>query len=408
MFVCMGNASTTDTEAWVTQAKLHQATAVSTVSGRPRPVSAIIVSSRRPPSGRPISAVSAGASRRSDSGVFSPAKSSGYGSVLDVTTHYSNSIATLDEDTDEEGSTENYPKFDSKPYMPRPSDTVCLLADNVNGGSRLTAVYATPIPQTKVSNEGCIEEADSVFSDVSQLTSETSQDDDLQVEMGSQDGTTSQMDETENRFVFHDIDELGTVIVGTVLKFAMAQVTGQDVDKITQSSEILQQLLPDDKYKTLTTDLLGNVTLVPRVEEQKVKKKKSVSLPGGSGSTKTTPGGSGITKIPHPPGTPKEAFKEKLPPPKLTLDVEKEDVTQHINNDRDSDDDSLLNSDEDYEQGRDEFFRKKKKKIYALTNKKGLEQFKQFLVGTLGERNWNFWLDVERTKLLKDKEEKLK
>ena len=70
---------------------------------------------------------------------------------------------------------------------------------------------------------------------------------------------------------------------------------------------------------------------------------------------------------------------------------------------RDSDEDSLLNSDDDYEGERDAFFtRHKKKRRYNLQKKRGIEEFKTFLINTRGETNWNLWIDIDRARLIKD------
>lgn len=41
-------------------------------------------------------------------------------------------------------------------------------------------------------------------------------------------------------------------------------------------------------------------------------------------------------------------------------------------------------------------------KTYDIGNRKEFERFKKFIKGTLGERYWWLWMDIERLKVLKD------
>lgn len=41
-------------------------------------------------------------------------------------------------------------------------------------------------------------------------------------------------------------------------------------------------------------------------------------------------------------------------------------------------------------------------KTYDVSNRKEFEKFKKFIKGTLGERYWWLWMDIERLKVLKD------
>lgn len=102
--------------------------------------------------------------------------------------------------------------------------------------------------------------------------------------------------------------------------------------------------------------------------------------------------------VPTEPEVPQSAgaYKPKSVKNNFELDIEN---TKNSLNQKDSDEDSLLNSDDDYDEERDQFFRQKLRQ-YPLTRRKGIEKFKKFLVGTTGEKNWNFWIDVERAKLI--------
>lgn len=41
-------------------------------------------------------------------------------------------------------------------------------------------------------------------------------------------------------------------------------------------------------------------------------------------------------------------------------------------------------------------------KAYDIGNRKEFERFKKFIKGTLGERYWSLWMDIERLKVLKN------
>lgn len=76
-------------------------------------------------------------------------------------------------------------------------------------------------------------------------------------------------------------------------------------------------------------------------------------------------------------------------------DEEEEEDIEKEKEEEESDNDFLLDSEEDYEEG-DIFFRKYKNRIYFLNNRKGIEQFKGFLEGIVGEKNWRLWIDIDR------------
>ena len=45
---------------------------------------------------------------------------------------------------------------------------------------------------------------------------------------------------------------------------------------------------------------------------------------------------------------------------------------------------------------------------YTLSNLKGMIAFKKFLLGSTGEKNWLLWMDIERAKLLDNKDDLLR
>lgn len=69
--------------------------------------------------------------------------------------------------------------------------------------------------------------------------------------------------------------------------------------------------------------------------------------------------------------------------------------------DNESDVDSLLDSEEDYEEGDVTFFRRhKRKRSYNLRSQKGITHFKRFLRGTAGENLWLLWIDIDKLVLV--------
>jgi hypothetical protein len=326
-YVCMGNAPTTDTEVWVSQARMNQKTFTTPSTPNTRPVSAVSGTSfRRPYSARPISALSNVESvRRTDSGYSSPRKGSAISGGR-TTTVSMYSIDDIDED-----SVLNSRLFDRgvKPVTPRPTDTVCVITEP-GIPEQNNPVYVVPeaTPREKSENDEDKE------SNASEATEHSKDSDAL---------------------TFKDIDDLGSVITGTVLKYSLADILNTDIDEITSNHE-LQSIFPDKKFMNLTMDDLDHVSLCEmdpnhdeRVEAElaKVLGKKKEKKKGGE-----------------------------------------------------SDDDSLLDSEEDYEEA-DTFFRRHKIKLHDLVTKKGIEEFQKFLVGTVGEKNWKFWLDIDRGHFMK-------
>ncbi len=64
---------------------------------------------------------------------------------------------------------------------------------------------------------------------------------------------------------------------------------------------------------------------------------------------------------------------------------------------------TLLQNADDYENGTD--VKRSKKKAYCLSTRKDIQSFKSFLKTTVGEKNWNFWLDIDRTSSLSEEED---
>jgi hypothetical protein len=144
--------------------------------------------------------------------------------------------------------------------------------------------------------------------------------------------------------------------VGVVLKKAVGQLANLDEAELEKIPEIYE-LFPEGQFSKLTVDSLDRVTLIEESKEEK------------------------------PVETIEQETEQKISE-RMKKNMEEE-----------SDVDSLLDSEEDYEE-EDTFFRKHKFKTYSLCTRKGVDQFKRFLKGTMGEKNWNLWIDVDRMRLM--------
>ena len=352
LYVCMGETSTTDTEAWVSHAKMaHDPTTTTSISlpgCSPRPASAICPSvSSRPPTShlRPASAMSmVESANRSDSGIWSPSKGSIYGSTLDLTTHYTGSVLAPEDEVDPEEEVITSKLFGDnvKAITPRPSNTVVMLAPTQPDAASRGTVYSVPEPPPTVE--------------------ESSSESDSESDSSSLDLPSRPASATPAPSVAESIEATSARLVGTVLCNAIMSLTEMSAEQVTSSNDIILGLLG------------GQV-----VGDRSMTDKDALSTID-----------EGVNSIPS--GTP------LVNPFQKSSDNKDEDAGQDS-------DDSLLNSDEDYDEHRDQFFRNKKRHKVALVRRKGIESFKRFLMGTLGEKNWNFWMDVERANLIQKEEE---
>ncbi|XP_069127158.1 regulator of G-protein signaling 22-like isoform X2 [Argopecten irradians] len=345
MYVCVGEALPTQTDAWFAMAE-GATTTHTTYSTQPRPNSAADIV-KRPNSARPVSAYSAIDSYNySESGIGVSVRGSVNSSMG---RGYQVSQMSTSEDDDVYSS--KLFATDGKPMTPRPSEMICCMADEPSKKSRpfSATVYSTPKYDADGDNESGLGIEDDKFD----LASEGSGHQDITEEDG-QDGVT--YSSSEENVVFRDMDDLGAALVGAVLKRSIAYLTNRNETEVADDPDILKHL-PKTSCKDMTLDMIDRVSLVednntiPETEEDK--EVKAVT----------------------------EGHKNK----------EKKD--------EDSDADSLLDSEDDYEE-RDLFFRKKKQKTFKLTDRKGIEAFKSFLQGTAGEKNWHMWLDIDRIQFL--------
>ncbi|XP_046585614.1 LOW QUALITY PROTEIN: regulator of G-protein signaling 22-like [Haliotis rubra] len=349
MYVCMGNASTTDTDAWFSEAQMVQNTET-TFSTMSRPQSAV-----RPSSARPVSVMGlTDLSRRCDSGFGSPSKSSVFGSGYFGSRH---GIYPEESAEDDLPSNRLFSSSSLKPNTPRPSEPVCVMAnmDDQRGSRHGAMVYAYPRSETTDTESGMGDTEED-------RDEELSTDQEAQQTLDTENQSDQDLQKKFESVIVESIDDLGAVIVGAVLKRCIATIIDED-ERSIESDPQIQGMFPRKKYSHITMDMLDHLSIGPNPKE------------------------------------PTQLQEVELEEPEKELDQLQEKKEE-------SDVDSLLDSEEDYEE-QDTFFRKHKHRTYDLTKLKGVQQFKAFLEGTLGEKHWNFWVDIDRSRMIKSEEHTL-
>ena len=252
---------------------------------------------------------------------------------------------TLEDDVSNEDLQSKLFRVEGKRLTPRPADAVCVVDEKRTMSGRGGRVYAIPTPEPSVVKRASDSDMESISSGDFSINS-----DDLEFKEG-------------NVHEFKYLDNFASVVSGTALKYALSDCTNRKCYEIIKNCEKVRNIFPDAKYFHLTRDNIENMELLYKEQSEK-------------------------DPPPHNKTKPKD-FKN------LEQDLKKEELKKKI----EYQDDSLLDSDEDYDKDRDDFFRKNKKKFF-LINKSGVEEFQRFLEGTLGEKNWNLWVDIDRAKLL--------
>lgn len=340
LFVCMGMTKTTDTENWFSSA--HSALSTNTsfvLNSRPR--SAVDSGQKKSwaMSARPTSAVSFGGKcSRPDSGFDSS---------------YASNMSELAEDSIKSQDDDMESDQDMKSIGPRLSENVCFMApESIRNVTGSRVFY---LPSTKYDITDTESGLGDIDTDDGNSVSEISDNRPISNSVAS--------DNSENAFKrkiiqVKNINDLGAVIVGTVLKRSISRFTKYK-EELLQNNPAIKSIFPNDALSNLTVDELDNI-YVQQVDNDEKRN-----------STTDTP------CKPDPSNETEASTKDE------------------------SDVDSLLDSSDDYEDG-DDIFRKHKIRRYTLMTRKGIDSFRKFLRGTNGEKNWNFWLDIDRCRLLKD------
>ncbi|KAL8572507.1 hypothetical protein ACOMHN_019546 [Nucella lapillus] len=424
MYVCMGQTSTTTTDTWFSQAREAHDTTTPTYLSLSRPVSA----SRPLAEPRPASCRSALANRpasasvrasswltRPDSGVSStgggggPAKSSVFSSSF----FGSLDSMPLDDVTDHAARGDV-----SKPYTPRPSEPVCVTTTGMEEGGSSRVVYVEPKEDSSSSSQ----DSESGVGDISETDNPADQDDRLEdalipdhPELGAREkeeerleekssgggesrGESAGRRETGGGDGGMSVEDLSGVIVGVVLKKAVKDlglvgVSDDDVDKDPRFAFFF----PHERYSKVSFEELDNLSAI------------ADSTPPASETSHDSP------PPPPPPSPPPVTDTTTATTTTDNEDDHSKEITTDVKtstkgkaNDNESDVDSLLDSEEDYEEEDVEFFRRhKRQRSHGLGARKGLEYFKRFLKGTAGECLWSLWIDIDRLPLLTSQEDRV-
>ncbi|BFY99466.1 hypothetical protein BsWGS_02506 [Bradybaena similaris] len=180
--------------------------------------------------------------------------------------------------------------------------------------------------------------------------------------------------------VLKSVDELGAVIVGAVMKKTVSQLLQVNEEAVVSDPRI-SEIYPSMELTCVSVDKL-NLCVVVEMPE--------------TGDDQLSAVDSGVDGLSTDGELPdKEPVHIKWRKPIIKSAEE------------DSEEESLLDSDEDFEE-RDQYFRRRKDKWHSLTSLKGIQAFKKFLVGTQGEKYWELWIDIDKGRLIRSEEEKQK
>ncbi|XP_041356675.1 regulator of G-protein signaling 22-like isoform X3 [Gigantopelta aegis] len=369
LFVSLGSSTVSECQSWFNTAETFQSTNVTyTTLNHPR------MTSTRPGSSKFIPL-------RPDSGIESPPKGALCG------TSYPSSLSprlmALQQTAKDQGSSGMMFNVDLKPATPRPSEAVCMTTSDIDQQSKKysSAFYTCTKLENTDSESGLGdmvgERDDDVATDRDSLADEVT-------DQQSSDTTERQSPETgEQNFypqkpkkplAVNTLDELGAVLAGAIIKHCLAEVSGIKETDLSQYSK----LFPKKKFTNVTMDMFGNVSIA-------------------TASTR-------FRKDEEVVGAKADAANEEVEKIQDKQDKKDKQDKQDTEDKEESDVDSLLDSEEDYEE-QDTFFRKHKYKTYDLSNKKGIDQFKKFLRGTKGELYWNMWVDIDRSRLIRKDED---
>ena len=358
LYVCMGNAGTTETDSWYATAKMvtEQTTTYTTVPchSMERPLS-----SKRPTSARPTSAYS-DPYNRSDSGMGSSIRSSAKNSSY--TTLYQSRYSSNESEDDIMMS--KLFGGECKPSTPRITDNLCVVnKDQDTNRPYSSIVYASPKSKSVELDDSEL----GIINDDGEDEEAKDKDDEKDSGKGddesgeSADSGTATESDNYKTVTVDDVDEVGAIIVGVVLKRVMKRLTNLEESDIENLPEI-QDIFANKSYSHITLESLDKITFVEEGADKKT-----------------------------------EEIKEDENEQKVSEQMQK-------NIEEESDVDSLLDSEEDFEET-DTFFRKHKNRTYNLCDRKGVEEFKKFLRGTHGERSWKFWVDIDRMRLMLNEQE---
>ena len=377
MFVCMGDASTTQTKEWFSNVKMKGSTRVSSAA-KSRPISAASRTDSmgsRPGSARAMSASSLKASM--DSGF--PRSPSPRRTDSSVSFDLSN--LNFDDIPNSERMFHNPPRSRSPLAWKAPiGDDCCVVAVGRSGGR---GIYGSPVHVDVVGARkatGGDENDDALLDKISEVSPESGYDGESQQNDSGNETPEPNAPVAEPEIEIKSpnkalqvttMDQMATFIIAYTFKMAIRNVHPDQTE--TDINELIDRNLLKSESVTcaeLTSESLKNIEL------QYMEDDTSEAAPQGD-----------LLEVPDD----------------LAMSQSNMSTVMSSGVPDTNDVDSLFDSDREDEDGEECFF-SKPKSTFDLSNKKGMDAFKKSLWGTQGEKYLNLWLDIDRGLQIEDPE----
>ncbi|XP_071836453.1 regulator of G-protein signaling 22-like isoform X2 [Apostichopus japonicus] len=367
MYVCMGDAVTTQTDDWFSQVKMSSTTNLTTSTGtRPSTASAGVRSGSRP-----LSELS-GRETLADSGVGSTGRISATGD--------SSYSVTFEDDLPNRDRLLRSPLRTRTPPVWRPpiGEDVCVVADGA-GGRRYSG--------KGISGDEAIlmELGEDDAASHKQLGGHSKDEDEEEAESGCDVGSQVFGDDQEeeeeeedeelnlsetNALRVHSLDDLAMLIISQAVKGALVVLYNPSLDELERIVDENILRTSDIKTKHLDEGWMERLELASDFGDD-------------------------------PPDI--KSVRIEVPAVEMERSVSKISMTiSSVGGKDQGDTDSLFDSDNEDDAAEPDTFFSRPPPSYDLTTLKGIEAFKKFLWGTAGEKCWNLWLDVDKGKTIKD------
>ncbi|KAJ8032832.1 Regulator of G-protein signaling 22 [Holothuria leucospilota] len=365
MFVCMGDAITTQTDDWFSQVKLSSETKLTT-SSETRPSTAVGMSSI-PMSSRPVSELS-GRETAMDSGIGSMGRHSSMGE------HHS---VTFEEDLPNRDHLFKSPIRPRSPPAWRPpiGEDVCVVASGP-GSSPFSGggIYVDDIQEKEEPLESLISRDDADGTESKEREDEEEAESGCDVESQAfGDDQEEELDLPENNTItVHSLENLSLLIVSHAMINVLTTVYNHPVEEVNKYLDDNVLHKSSIKSSELKEDWMERVMLAEDFADANSEEKN---------------------------------VRIELPATEMERSVSKVSMTISSLGGKDQGDtDSLFDSDNEDDSMEPDTFFSRPPPTYDLMTMKGMEAFKKFLWGTAGERCWNLWLDIDKGKNIKDEE----
>ena len=384
MFVCMGEAQSTQAKEWFSDVKMKAGTTATNsvqtrtadgfggsrpASGRPlssaggRPMSSASVRPMSSMSGRPLSSsMSIWDQAMADSGIGSPWRQDSFSnSNFDP--------SSLEDIPNSDKMFHSPPRVRSPPvWRPPIGDDACVVAANVKRS------YGGPVHVETVGNKwkSLMEQSLTGDDEDEKMSMESGFDAECQQLNNSDIEEEEEEDEEEipelqpQPIKISSVEDMATIVVCFAMKSAITMTTNYSQDEI--NSYIDENILQALKIKSvdLTEEALNSIEVIQPTDQ-----KRHSILKNGLDIAEDLRSNSRISMA----TTGQDGGEE----------------------------DSLFDSDNENDTNEqvDPFFSKPRFN-FDFSNKRGTDAFKRFLWGTAGEKIWNLWLDLDRGQMIED------